>query len=288
MEKWSRRKQFTRLIIHIGSLFYIAILLFLVMNQQGIIKSIIQKYFEINIQNVLLLFSTEDWGQILTEKLRQMGIELALVIGLQILIVIVGLIFIGWFLWKLKKINPWYFSEKLLVIGYLFFTLSLIIFLTKMGLEAYQTYQIILQRVNALSVDELRIFQEQITNSFSHINFTWNYLVSDILTLLEQLRDILSKTQKIAGVPELLKQSWQHLLILKNWLIGCSVSGIAIVLVGHGVAGVQLIKNSTYIQRRLQRSKYSRQIELNDRLVTVIEQQQLLIEEMAKNKKGDA
>lgn len=288
MEQRSMRKQFTQLIIHISSLLYIAIILFLVMNQQGIIKSIIQKYFEINIQNLLLLFSTEDWVQILAEKLRQMGIELALVIGLQILIVIIGLIFIGWFLWKLKKISQWYFSEKLLVIGYLFLTLSLIIFLKKMGLEAYQTYQIILHRVNALSVDELRIFQEQITNSFSHTNFTWNYLVSDVLTLLEQLRDILSKTQKIAGVPELLKQSWQHLLILKNWLIGCSVSGIAIVLVGHGVAGVQLIKNSTYIQRKLQKSKYSRQIELNDRLVTVIEQQQLLIEEMTKNKKGDA
>ncbi|WP_442759831.1 hypothetical protein [Enterococcus italicus] len=48
------------------------------------------------------------------EQAKQMGIESAILAGAQIIFIILGLSLIGYFLWKLNKIDRWHLSENLL------------------------------------------------------------------------------------------------------------------------------------------------------------------------------
>lgn len=286
MVKWFGKKQYLRPIVHISSLLYLAVLFFLVVNQQSFIQGITQKYFKINIQSVLLLFSSEDWLTSLQEQAKQMGIELAILAGSQIIFIILGLILIGYLLWRLKRIDRWHLSEKLLIAGYLFLVISLVTILVKMGMEVSQTYNTVNHRINSLSVSELQAFQDKLSEIFLNSSFSLDQLVSNILSLIDQIRGLIQKTKKIAGIPDLLQQSWAQILILKNWLVGCSIGAVAIILVGHVVEGIRMIKDSQYLQNKfnLHHTKRVRQIELNERLVEVIEQQQVLIERLSEDK----
>lgn len=286
MVKWFGKKQYLRPIVHISSLLYLAVLFFLVVNQQRFIQGITQQYFKINIQSVLLLFSSEDWLTNLQEQAKQMGIELAILAGSQIIFIIIGLILIGYLLWRLKRIDRWHLSEKLLIAGYLFLVVSLVTILVKMGMEVSQTYNTVNHRINSLSVSELQAFQDKLSEIFLNASFSLDQLVSNILSLIDQIRGLIQKTKKIAGIPDLLQQSWAQILILKNWLIGCSIGAVTVILVGHAVEGIRMIKNSQYLQNKfnLHHTKRVRQIELNERLVEVIEQQQVLIERLSEDK----
>lgn len=284
MEKWSMRKEFIRSLLHISSLTYIILLFYLVIKQQNFIENILQKHFKINIENLLLFFSTEDWMQLLKEKIRDVGIELIIFIIIQLLLLILGLILISWLAWKLKRIDQWYLAEKFLIIGYLFLTLSTVIILTKMYFVTNETYQTIFQRINDLSLTEVRAFQDKISSNFSNIHFTLDSIISDTLFLVDQLRDTINKTQRIVDIPELLHQSWQKMILLKNWMLGCCISGLAIILTSHGIFVIHLIKTSNYVQGKIQKSRFSRQIELNEKLVKLMSQQQILLEEIIKKK----
>lgn len=287
MVKWFGKKEYLRPIVHISSLLYLAMLLFLVVNQQHFIQRITQKYFKISIKSVLLLFSSENWLTGLQDQAKQMGIELAILASVQIIFIILGLIIIGYLLWRLKKVDRWHLSEKLLIVGYLCLIICFVTILIKMGMEVSQTYGTVNERINRLSVSELKTFQEKFIAIFQNLSFSFDQLVSGVFSLIDQIRDLIQRTKKIAGIPDLLQQSWNQILVLKNWLIGCSIASIAIILVGHVVEGIRMIKNSQYLQNKfsLYRTKRIRQIELNERLVEVIEQQQVLIERLSEEKK---
>lgn len=244
-------------------------------NQRDIISGIIGKYFEVNIQTILLYFSTDDRIQVISEQLKNMGIELAWLIGVQFFLAILGLILIGYFFVKLIGYFP--MSEKILIIGYLFLVFSSVIILFNMGIEIYQKYNVIVQRVDRISVNEVEKISEQFKNTISDTTISMDNLVSDIVSLFEKIRSIIQNTKSIAGIPDLLTQTWEHLLHLKNWLVGCIEGAIGIILFGHGIAGVQLLRNSDYMKKIASNRKKSRQIELNEQLVSVIKQQNELI-----------
>lgn len=286
MVKWLGKKEYLRPIVHIGSLLYLAIVFFLVIHQQSFIQAITQKYFKINIQGILLLFSSEDWLTGVQSQIKQMGVELAILAVIQIVFFVLGLALISYLLWRLKKIDGWHISEKFLVVGYLFLVVSLVTILVKMGIEISNTYTTTYQRINSLSVHELHSFQENLADIFRSSSFSLDQLVSSLMSLIEQIRELIQKTKKIAGIPDLLQQSWAQLLILKNWLVGCSIGSVVIILVGHAAEGVRVMKNSQYFQSKFkqQQTKRIRQIDVNERLVEVIEQQQALIERLSKEK----
>ncbi|MBO0475360.1 hypothetical protein IGL98_000352 [Enterococcus sp. DIV0840] len=273
-----------RAMVHFSSLIYLAVLLFLVVNQQGFIERIVRKNFRITFNNVLTFFSSKDWQASLVDNVRQMINQLALLAIIQSVIIVIGLVLIGYFLWRLRKNDRWHLSEKLLVIGYVFLIISLLTILTKMAIETYQTYSIIDQRINSLSLNELNTFQEKLSDIFLQSTFKLEQLIPSIASLFEQLRELIQTTKNIAGIPNLVQQTWEQLLVLKNWLVGLSISSVGIILVGHLIEGIRIIKNSQWIEAKLQRTKRSRQIELNERLVEVIEQQQQLIELLSEDK----
>ncbi|MGX7150168.1 hypothetical protein [Enterococcus ureasiticus] len=273
-----------RAMVHFSSLIYLAVLLFLVVNQQGFIERIVRKNFRITFNNVLTFFSSKDWQASLVDNVRQMINQLALLVIIQSVVIVIGLVLIGYFLWRLRKNDRWHLSEKLLVIGYVFLIISLLTILTKMAIETYQTYTIIDQRINSLSINELNTFQEKLSDIFLQSTFKLEQLIPSIASLFEQLRELIQTTKNIAGIPNLVQQTWEQLLVLKNWLVGLSISSVGIILVGHLIEGIRIIKNSQWIEAKLQRTKKSRQIELNERLVEVIEQQQQLIELLSEDK----
>lgn len=273
-----------RAIVHLSSLSYLVILLFLVINQRGFIETIIRKSFRITVNNVLTFFSSKDWQAGLSDKVSQVVTNLSLLIIIQTIVVLAGLVLVGYLLWRLRKQNQWHLSERLLVIGYLFLVIALLTVLTKMTIEMYQTYTVIDQRINSLSVQELNRFQEKLSDIFRQSTFTLDQLIPSVMSLLEQLKELIHTTRNIAGIPNLVQETWEQLLVLKNWLVGLSLSAVAIILAGHITEGIRIFKNSQWLETKLRRTKRSRQIELNERLVEVIEQQQELIELLTKDK----
>ncbi|WP_086315262.1 hypothetical protein A5821_002704 [Enterococcus sp. 7F3_DIV0205] len=273
-----------RAIVHLSSLIYLVILLFLVINQRGFIETIIRKSFRITVNNVLTFFSSKDWQAGLSDKVSQVVTNLSLLIIIQTIVMLAGLVLVGYLLWRLRKKDQWHLSEKLLVIGYLFLVIALLTVLTKMTIEMYQTYTVIDQRINSLSVQELNRFQEKLSDIFRQSTFTLDQLIPSVMSLLEQLKELIHTTRNIAGIPNLVQETWEQLLVLKNWLVGLSLSAVAIILAGHITEGIRIFKNSQWLETKLQRTKRSRQIELNERLVEVIEQQQELIELLTKDK----
>lgn len=276
-----------RTLVHASSLVYIGLLSFLIFNQQRFIEGIIQKNFSITVNNVLLLFSAKDWQSVLADKIKLVINHLTILIVVQSVVILAGLVLIGYLLWQLKKKDRWRLSEKLVVFGYLFLVISLGIVLTKMMLEAYHTYVAIDQRINSLSTEELTILQEKLATIVLHSSFTLDQLIPSFLGVFEQVRTLIHTTRNIAGIPNLIQQSWEQLLFLKNWLIGLCLGGIAIVLIGHIVEGIRLFRHSQWVEKKLERRKNSRQIELNERLVDVIEQQQQLIKLLSEDKKNE-
>ncbi|MGM0218776.1 hypothetical protein [Enterococcus sp. AZ126] len=283
-EQQSVKSNRLRAIVHFSSLIYLGILLYLVVNEQGFIEGIIRKNFRITFNNVLTFFLSKDWQTALVDNVRQMINQLAILVIVQSLVVLAGLVLIGYFLWRLRKNDQWHLSEKLLVIGYLFLIITLLTILTKMAIETYQAYVVIDQRINRLSLNELNVFQENLSNIFLSTTFTLDQLIPSIMSLFEQVRELIQTTKNIAGIPNLVQQTWEQLLILKNWLVGLSISAVGIILVGHIIEALRLFKNSQWVETKLQRMKRSRQIELNEQLVKVVEQQQQLIELLSEEK----
>ncbi|EOL50544.1 hypothetical protein [Enterococcus caccae] len=274
-----------RAIVHLGSLMYLAGILFLVINQQHFIEKIIRSSFRITVNNVLTFFSTEDWQAGLLDKVNQVVIQLTMLVIFQSIVVLAGLILIGYFLWRLRKNDQWHLSEKLVVSGYLCLVVVLVTLLTKMTMESYQTYIVIDKRINSLSIEELNRFQQELSSIFRQSTFTLDQLIPSVLSLLEQLKELIQSTKNIASIPNLIQETWEQLINLKNWLVGLSSSAVAIILVGHLVEGVRMFKNSQWVEMKVRRTKRGRQIELNERLVEVIEQQQELIQLLSKEKR---
>ncbi|OJG56073.1 hypothetical protein RV06_GL000189 [Enterococcus haemoperoxidus] len=269
-------------LVHLSSLSYLAVLLFMVINQRGFIENIIRKSFRITVSNVLTFFSSEDWQTAFSVKLNQVVTNLTILVIIQSIIVFVGLALIGYFLWQLRKNDQWHLSEKLVVVGYLFLVIALLTLLTKMAMETYQTYTVIEGRIHRLSLEELNRFHQKLSDIFQHSTFTLDQMIPSVISLVEQLKALIQTTRNIAEIPDLVQQTWEQLLVLKNWLVGLSSTAIVIILGGHMIEGLRLLKNSQWAESKLQRTKKNRQIEVNERLVEVLEQQQQLIELLSK------
>lgn len=276
------KDHFFRSIVHLSSLVFLFVLWFIIAHQQNWINRIVNNYFEVNIRSVLLFFSASDSFQTLKDYLTSMGTELALLFAVESLAVVTGVSIIGYFLWKLKRIDRLFISEKILLAGYLLLVVSSIVIVVRISLEVYQTYHIIDQRVSQLSVQEISDLQTQLTNAFFDTSFSVDRLLADIASLLEQIRSIIQKTSDIAAIPSMLSQSWSHILLLKNNLIGYATVAVLVIVIAHGLALIKGIKKSNYLQMKLKTPTKARQIDVNEQLVTVIKQQKELIEILSK------
>lgn len=276
------KDHFFRSIVHLSSLVFLFVLWFIIAHQQNWINRIVNNYFEVNIRSVLLFFSASDSFQTLKDYLTSMGTELALLFAVESLAVVTGVSIIGYFLWKLKRIDRLFISEKILLAGYLLLVVSSIVIVVRISLEVYQTYHIIDQRVSQLSVQEISDLQTQLTNAFFDTSFSVDRLLADIASLLEQIRSIIQKTSDIAAIPSMLSQSCSHILLLKNNLIGYATVAVLVIVIAHGLALIKGIKKSNYLQMKLKTPTKARQIDVNEQLVTVIKQQKELIEILSK------
>lgn len=282
MIKQGGNVKFFRSMVYISSLIFLIVLLFIFQHQQGWINGIVNNYFDINVRSILMLFSASDMFQTLKEYFVHMGIEIGGLIVLEGLIIVTCLCLIGYFLVKLKRIDRWYVSEKMLVGGYLFLVVSAVVIKVKMGVEVYQTYNTVVQRVNQLSVQEVLHLQTEFTNVFINSSFSVDRLIADFASLFEQIRTNIQKTNEIAGIPSVLRQSWDQIFMLKNGLMVCVTAAVFVLFAAHGLALFQWIKMNDYVQLKLTSRKRARQIEMNEQLVTVIKQQKELIELLSK------
>lgn len=270
-----------RSIVHVSSLIFLFVFLFIFTHQQMWIKGIMQHYFEVNIRSLLLFFSASDRFQTLKDYLLQMGMEMVGWIAVELLIIVTGLSIVGYFLWKLR-VDRWYLSEKILAAGYLILVGSSVVVLVKMGVEGYQTYSTIVHSVNQLSMQEIRDLQTQLTSAFFDTSFSVDGLIANLASLLEQIRSIIQKTNEIAAIPSLLSQSWNQILLLKDSLIGCVIAAVLVIVIAHGLALINLLKKNNYIQMKLKMRKNTRQNEINEHLNTVTKQQKELIDLLSK------
>ncbi|WP_430608691.1 hypothetical protein IGJ74_000852 [Enterococcus sp. AZ009] len=288
MENWKENKLVIRLMLHITSLLLASMTLLLIINQQQLIKNIVEKYFKVNIRTALLFLTESNRRELLREQLRNMSIEISALFFIQIFFFVLGLVLVIYFLIKLKKIDSWGFSEKLIMVGCLFLAVSSIVIFIKIGLEFYQTYIIIGQKINTISYKELRDFKNQVQEIFLGIHFSLEYLVTNFMWLLEQILNIQQHTHSFREIPELVMRMWNQLLILRQWLLFCTYVSGGIIFAGNIIEGVKLLINYKFIRMKLINKKKSRHIELNEQLTFIVSQQNKLIEcliEMNKNLK---
>lgn len=272
-----KKNKHLRMAVHLSSLGYLLMLGIMVINQVSFFESIIQKYFRLKIGSILRFFSSDNWVDNLTINLQLMATDMIILVVIELVLVVTGLSIIFYLLWRLKKKQSWRLSEKIVTVGYLFLVGSLMVILTKMTLTSYQTYEVINSRLSSLSVEEVKEIQYTLQEIVLKSNLNLDSFIPNALGLVEQLKEFVNKTSAIAGIPKLLDSSWQTLLVLKTWLVGCSVMAIVIILVGHLIEGVAHLNVYQQLRERMTRTKASRQIELNERLVEVVEQQAALI-----------
>lgn len=266
-----------RTALHLSSLGYLLIVFTMVINQQAFFEKIVARYFKLNVGNVIVFFSSDDWLTSLTRQFKLMGNDMVILIIVELVVIILGLAVIGYLFWALKKRDGWRLSDKLVGLGYLFLVISMVIILTKMSLNTYHTYETINQRLSRLSVNELAGIRDYLQELVRQTDLSLDSLIPSGLDLIGQIKAFINKTKAIAGIPQLIDSTWQSLLVLKNWLIGCGVLAVMVILVGHVVEGITHLKVYQQAKTRLSRTKASRQIELNERLVEVAEQQAALL-----------
>lgn len=282
MEQWHKQSRYVRPIAHVSSICYLLALLFAVLHQQKWIQAIINKYFSISIQTILLFFSSKNWMEELEERMNKTITEFTILFGVELLFFVIGLIIISFFFFRLKKIDQWHIGEKIVLLGYVGLLLSIGVILVKMGNEAYQTYSITEQRISSMSVADIRLFQEKLLAIAQQSTFSLDQFVPALLEAMEKLRTLVQTTKKIAEIPDLVQSSWSYLLVLKDWLVGLSVSMVMVVVIGHLTAGIQWILSSEFIQKKRRQSKKVRQIDLDERLVSVLEQQEQLLAQLTR------
>lgn len=266
-----------RTALHLSSLGYLLIVFTMVINQQAFFEKIVARYFKLNVGSVIVFFSSDDWLTSLTRQFKLMGNDMVILIIVELVVIILGLAVIGYLFWALKKRDGWRLSDKLVGLGYLFLVISMVIILTKMSLNTYHTYETINQRLSRLSVNELAGIRDYLQELVRQTDLSLDSLIPSGLDLIGQIKAFINKTKAIAGIPQLIDSTWQSLLVLKNWLIGCGVLAVMVILVGHVVEGITHLKVYQQAKTRLSRTKASRQIELNERLVEVAEQQAALL-----------
>lgn len=266
-----------RTALHLSSLGYLLIVFTMVINQQAFFEKIVARYFKLNVGSVIVFFSSDDWLTSLTRQFKLMGSDMVILIIVELVVIILGLAVIGYLFWALKKRDGWRLSDKLVGLGYLFLVISMVIILTKMSLNTYHTYETINQRLSRLSVNELAGIRDYLQELVRQTDLSLDSLIPSGLDLIGQIKAFINKTKAIAGIPQLIDSTWQSLIVLKNWLIGCGVLAVMVILVGHVVEGITHLKVYQQAKTRLSRTKASRQIELNERLVEVAEQQAALL-----------
>ncbi|WP_314062328.1 hypothetical protein [uncultured Vagococcus sp.] len=277
-----------RTALHLSSLGYLLIVFTMVINQQAFFEKIVARYFKLNVGSIIVFFSSDDWLTSLTRQFKLMGNDMVILIIVELVIIILGLAVIGYLFWALRKRDGWRLSDKLVGLGYLFLVISMVIILTKMSLNTYHTYETINQRLSRLSVNELAGIRDYLQELVRQTDLSLDSLIPSGLDLIGQIKGFINKTKAIAGIPQLIDSTWQSLLVLKNWLIGCGVLAVMVILVGHVMEGITHLKVYQQAKTRLSRTKASRQIELNERLVEVAEQQAALLLLLMDQKEEDS
>ncbi|WP_427813267.1 hypothetical protein ACQKTA_07105 [Enterococcus sp. 22-H-5-01] len=283
MDKVFKNSRYLKITAHIFSISYLATIIFLVIHQKEWIQGIVKKYFSLSFRNVLLFIAGKNWTADIEQRLRYLGREMMILLGVELSFCILGFIIIIILFLRVRKIGIWRLSEKLVFTGYMIMLIVLSLTLFKMGTEIHQTYLVIEKRINSMSVSEIQLFQDKVLVIFQQSNLSLDHILPSLIDAIEQLQKLISTTKKIAGIPSVIESSYEKLIIQKNWFLGCSIIGLFIIIIGHLNAGINWLRQTQLMKDRKRTTKKIRQIDIDERLTKVMEQQEELINQLIKS-----
>lgn len=267
----------------ISLLFFSPLLLltvgFVISYQQSIIKSIFNRYFGLTFTNVLHLLASDNWMSVLLQNAESMVINIGVIFLIELIIAVIALIIIFFFIYMIWKQEALSFGNKLVFSGYLLLVTGLTIISIIVISSTILTFINVREILSALEASELQALSNEIITVLTNLNLSSNQIFKDLVSISDQLEIVFGKAGEVAAIPGKIDNWWQSILSLRIYVIGIAAISILSILSGHVLEIWTFIKaSSLYQERKVKTRKES----FNERLLSVLEKQTEILEEMSK------
>lgn len=247
--------------------------------QQSIITSIFNRYFGLTFTNVLLLLASDNWMAVLLQNAESMVINIGVIFLIELIAIVTALIIIFFFIYRIWKKEMLTFGNKLVFTGYFIIVIGMAIISTIAISSAILTFTTVRGILNGLQPSELQALSKEIITILTNFNLSSNQIFKDLLSISDQLEIVFGKAGEVAAIPDKIHNWWQGILSLRIYLIGIASISILSILSGHVMEIWTFIKaSSLYQERKVKTRKES----FNERLLSVLEKQTEILEEMSK------
>lgn len=258
----------------IGSPVFLITLWYLMMNQGRMITGIITAPFNLSLMHLLKFFMTDNWLSVLIQDLKNISIQLGVVIGSQLLFFVIGIMILLVLQWKNAKEASWYIGNKFIFGGYLFLLLSTISLAVVLGNETYQLAGVINHSLERLSPAELRILSDSVAETYHQFTWSIDSIFKDATGFMSTMNSLIASTKEIATIPDLIIDWFNHLAIYRNYLLGFVGFSTITIVSGHLMEFYRVSKLNKPLSRK------NKKVSIDERIITLLEQQQKLLEKM--------
>lgn len=262
---------------------FLLTILVLILNQQNIIGSIVNKYFSLSFTNVLNLLATDNWMAVLLQNAERMIIHIGVVLLIEIIIATMALIITFVFIYRIWKREAFYLGNKLVFAGYLLLAIGILIINIFAISSTVITFTSVRGIINELQPSELQVLSKEISTILANFSLLSNQIFKDLVSVSDQVEAVFARAGEVASIPGTVNDWWQGILSLRIYVIVVATISILSILIGHVLEIWAFIKDSNFYQNRKVRS---RKDPFKERLLQVLEKQNEILAEAYLNNKN--
>ena len=255
----------------------------LIINQQNIIGSIVNKYFSLTFTNVLNLLATDNWMAVLLHNAERMIIHIGVVLLIEIIVAAMALIIIFVFIYRIWKREVFYLGNKLVFVGYLLLAIGILIINIFAISSTVITFTSVRGIINELQPSELQALSKEISMILANFSLLSNQIFKDLVSVSDQVETAFARAGEVASIPGTINDWWQGILSLRIYVAGVATISVLSILVGHVKELWAFIKDSNFYQNRKVKT---RKESFNERLLRALEKQNEILAEAYLNNKN--
>lgn len=273
MEQTMRKKR--KLLL--ASVIFFIIYLVLIFKQSELISAVFQSQLPLTMPKLTTILFTPDWIDMTIQQAKRGTILVGLLVGIEILVFVVILIIFLIYFWKTRKLASWRWNDYLIFSGYVLMLLLSLICAYQIISQTWATVSTIQHRLSVLSPDELEAAFNKYRQFLENYTFTLNQLGNDLSKISAEFNKIFHEIKQIRNIPKLITHWLQNMDQWRFYFILSYLISLLIVLVGF-------LSQWVHLYSWLKNRKSKKDV-MNERLLQILEQQQVLIDQLIKEKK---
>lgn len=237
------QKKKSSLLLPVGSLVFIIIICFMVINQKKFFWNTLRSYLSFSLSEFFDLAVSENWWDILRKRIVAGIQQILIIFSVEILTFYILIFFFFFLLFRKRKTLGWSLEDKLIFVGIITLTTSLTLFIILTSLSTinmYNSVQSSLDSMNSFDRNELNNRIDQLTNNFL-INFSKNQnniigMVNKLIIICKEFQLLVHNNKDLFTIFETL-QMWYHSLEVEKFIseLGGLLGG-AFVITGSALS----------------------------------------------------